>query len=51
MNLRALRYGALVLVCLLAACKGRREPARPIAALPLICCLDHEDFTRGPAVQ
>jgi len=51
MNLRALRYGVLALVCLLAACKGRREPVKPIAALPLVCCLDHEESTGGPAVQ
>lgn len=51
MNLRALRYGVLALVCLLAACKGRREPVKPIASFPLICCLDHEESTGRPAVQ
>jgi hypothetical protein len=42
MKMRALRYGALVLVCLLAAaCKGRQEPAKPIASSPLACWIDY----------
>ncbi len=41
MNTRALRYGALALVCLLAACKGRQEPVKPIAANPLVCFIDY----------
>jgi len=42
MKTRALRCGALVLVCLLAcACKGRQEPAKPIAASPLVCFIDY----------
>ena len=41
MNMRTLRYGALALVCLLAACKGRQEPVKPIAANPLVCLFDH----------
>jgi hypothetical protein len=41
MNLRALRFGAVVLACLLAAaCKDRPEPVKPIASTPLICCID-----------
>ena len=41
MNTRALRCGALALVCLLAACKGRQEPVKPIAANPLVCFIDY----------
>ena len=42
MNMRALRYGALALVCLLAAaCKGRQEPVKPIASNPLVCFINH----------
>ncbi|MFC5512755.1 hypothetical protein ACFPOU_16730 [Massilia jejuensis] len=41
MNTRVLRYGAMVLACLLAsACKDRPEPVKPIAATPLVCCID-----------
>jgi hypothetical protein len=42
MRLRALRYGALALACLLAtACKGRQEPVKPIASTPLVCFIDY----------
>jgi hypothetical protein len=41
MKMRALRYGAFALVCLLAACKGRQEPVKPIAANPLVCFIDY----------
>ena len=41
MKMRALRCSALALVCLLAACKGRQEPVKPIAANPLVCFMDH----------
>jgi hypothetical protein len=41
MKTRALRYGAFALVCLLAACKGRQEPVKPIAANPLVCWIDY----------
>jgi len=41
MTMRALRYGAFALVCLLAACKGRQEPVKPIAANPLVSFIDH----------
>ena len=41
MRLRALRYGAVVLACLLAsACKERHEPVKPIAAQPFVCFID-----------
>ena len=40
-KMRALRCGALALVCLLAACKGRQEPVKPIAANPLVCFIDY----------
>ena len=41
MRLRALRYGAVALACLLAAgCKDRPEPAKPIAANPIVCFID-----------
>lgn len=41
MNMRALRYGALALACLLtSACKDRPEPVKPIAATPIVCCID-----------
>ena len=42
MSMRALRCGAVALACLLAsACKDRPEPAKPIAATPLLCCIDY----------
>ena len=42
MRMRALRYAALALACLLAsACKGRQEPVKPIAATPLVCFIDY----------
>ena len=41
MNLRALRYGAVALACLLAAaCKDRPEPSKPIAPNALVCFID-----------
>ena len=41
MRLRALRYGAVALACLLAsACKDRPEPVKPIASTPLVCFID-----------
>ena len=41
MTRRALRYGAVVLACLLAsACKDNQQPVKPIASLPLLCCID-----------
>jgi len=41
MKMPALRFGALALVCLLAACKGRQEPVKPIASSPLVCFIDY----------
>jgi hypothetical protein len=42
MTMRALRCGAVALSCLLAcACKDRPEPVKPIAATPLLCCIDY----------
>ena len=41
MKMPVLRYGAVALACLvLAACKDRPEPVKPIASLPLVCCID-----------
>ena len=41
MKMRVLRYGAAALACLvLAACKDRPEPVKPIASLPLVCFID-----------
>ena len=38
----ALRYGAIALVCLLAAaCKGPRDPVKPIASTPVVCFIDY----------
>jgi hypothetical protein len=42
MKMRALRFGAVALACLLAsACKGRQEPVKPIASTPLVCFIDY----------
>ena len=42
MKMRALRYGAIALACLLAAaCKERQDPGKPIASNPLVCFIDH----------
>jgi hypothetical protein len=41
MKMRALRYGALAILCVLAACKGRQEPVKPIASTPLVCFIDY----------
>lgn len=42
MTTRALRFGAVVLACLLAsACKGRQEPVKPIASNPIVCFIDY----------
>jgi hypothetical protein len=42
MRMRALRYGAVALACLLAAaCKGRQEPVKPIASAPIVCFIDY----------
>jgi hypothetical protein len=45
MNKRALRFGAVALACLLAsACKGRQEPVKPIASVPIapiVCFIDY----------
>lgn len=39
---RALRYGAVALACLLAAaCKGPRDPVKPIASTPIVCFIDY----------
>jgi hypothetical protein len=41
MKLRALRWSAIALACLLAtACKDRNEPVKPIATNPLVLFLD-----------
>ncbi len=41
MKMLALRYGVLALACLLAtACKDRPDPVKPIAATPIVCCID-----------
>jgi hypothetical protein len=41
MNKRALRFGAVALACLLvSACKGRQEPVKPIASIPIVCFID-----------
>ena len=41
MNMRALRYGAIALACLLTtACRERPEPVKPITANPLVCFID-----------
>jgi hypothetical protein len=42
MKMRALRFGAVALACLLAsACKGRQEPVKPIASTPVVCFIDY----------
>jgi hypothetical protein len=42
MKMRALRYGAVALACLLAAaCKGRNDPVKPIASAPIACFIDY----------
>jgi hypothetical protein len=41
-DLRILRLGAVALACLLAsACKGRQEPVKPIASMPIVCFIDY----------
>ena len=41
MKLRALRWSALVLACLLASGCKDREPIKPIAASPLAIFVDY----------